>query len=187
LRRTRIAWGITGAGDYLAETMSIVKGIAEKDHVEVAVILSKNGQIVVKWYKLWDELASSFRTVKVEKGPNQPFVAGPLQVGRYSMLFVSPATANTVAKIVHGIADSLITNCVSQAVKGGTPVYIFPVDQKLGTVTTRIPGGKEIEIRTREVDVENVERLREMEGITVLRHPAEIEAVVSSIAPDEGR
>lgn len=50
-------------------------------------------------------------TAYVEKGSNAPFVAGPLQVGYYPLFFVSPATANTVAKIAYGIADTLITNC----------------------------------------------------------------------------
>jgi len=38
------------------------------------------------------------------------------------------ATSNTVSKIAYGIADSLVTNAVAQAVKGGVPVYIVPVD-----------------------------------------------------------
>jgi dihydromethanopterin reductase (acceptor) len=41
---------------------------------------------------------------------------------------VSPATSNTVAKIAHGISDTLITTCVSLAVKGGIPVIIVPSD-----------------------------------------------------------
>ena len=38
-----------------------------------------------------------------------------------------------------------------------------------------------ITIRTRRVDVENVERLKDMESITVLKHPFEIEQIVASI------
>jgi archaeoflavoprotein AfpA len=178
----RIAWGITGAGDYLAESLAIMKKISSDSEVEVTVLLSKNGELVVKWYRLWDDLKSTFGKVKSEKGANQPFVAGPLQIGYYSFLFVSPATANTVAKIAHGIADTLITNCVAQAIKGRTPVYIYPVDQELGSRQTQIPEGGMIPIKTRRVDVENAERLRNMEGITVLKHPIEIESIVASIA-----
>lgn len=181
MKKVRIAWGITGAGDYLSESLSIMKKISEDFDVEVTVLLSKSGEMVVKWYRLWDELQASFAKVKVEKGPNVPFVAGPLQVGYYRLFFVSPATANTVAKITYGIADTLITNCVAQAIKGGTPVYIYPVDQELGSRETQIPNGDVITIYTRRVDVENVERLRAMEGITVLKHPFEIEQIVASI------
>lgn len=181
MSKARIAWGITGAGDYLAESLEVMERLKQSLDVRVEVLASRNAEIVTKWYKLWDRLQSSFGRVLVERGPNQPFVAGPLQVGRYALLFVSPATANTTAKIAHGIADSLISNCVAQAVKGGTPVYVYPVDQRPGTLATETPGGKKIQIRTRSVDVENVNRLRAMEGITVLEHPAQIEAIVSSI------
>lgn len=181
MTQVRLAWGITGAGDYLSESLSVMKKISRNLDVEVTVLLSKSGELVVKWYRLWDDLKSSFKKVRVEKGPNAPFVAGSLQVGYYRLFFVSPATANTVAKIAYGIADTLITNCIAQAIKGGTPVYIYPVDQELGSRETQIPNGNVITIRTRRVDVENVERLKGMEGITVLRHPFEIEQIVASI------
>lgn len=181
MKKTRIVWGITGAGDYLAESLSVMKKISRDFEVEIVVLLSKDGELVVKWYGLWDDLKSGFGRVKSEKGANLPFIAGSLQIGHYSFLFVSPATANTAAKIAHGIADTLITNCVTQAIKGGTPVYIYPVDQELGSRETQIPEGDMITIRTRRVDVENVEAIRNMEGIIVLEHPFEIESVVASI------
>jgi archaeoflavoprotein AfpA len=180
--KIRVAWGITGAGDHLAESLSAMKQVSANLDVEVTVLVSRNAEMVVKWYRLWDDLKSSFEKVKVEKGANVPFVAGPLQVGYYHLLFVSPATANTVAKIAYGIADTLITNCVAQAIKGGTPVVIYPVDQELGSRETQVPEGETITITTRRIDVENAERITRMEGITVLKHPSEIEPVVAAVA-----
>ena len=177
----RFVWGITGAGDYLSESLSVIRRISGELGAEVTVAVSKNGEVVLKWYRLWEKLNSSFRKVMVEKGPNSPFLAGPLQVGYYSLLVISPATANTIAKIAYGIADTLLTNCVAQAVKGGTPVYIYPIDQKHGTLTTTTPDDRLITITTRRVDVENVDRIRSMQGISVLGHPAEIESVVASM------
>ena len=185
MKKIRVAWGITGAGDYVAESLAVMKKISRDFEVEVTVLVSKSAEMVVKMYKLWDDLTSSFENTKVEKGPNQPFVAARLQVGYYSVFFISPATANTVAKIAHGIADTLITNCVAQAIKGGTHVHIYPVDQELGSLETEIPGGKKITITTRKIDVENAERIRNMEGITVLKHPLEIGPVVASIASEK--
>jgi archaeoflavoprotein AfpA len=182
VKKTRIAWGITGAGDHVTESLAVMKKISREFEVEVTVLVSKSAEMVLKMYKLWDDLKSSFENTKVEKGPNQPFVAARLQVGYYSVFFISPATANTVAKIAHGIADTLITNCVAQAIKGGTHVHIYPVDQELGNLETEIPGGKKITITTRKIDVENAERIGNMEGITVLKHPAEIEPIIASIA-----
>jgi archaeoflavoprotein AfpA len=178
----QIVWAITGAGDYLGESLQIMKRVSNNYDVDITVLVSQNAEIVLKMYRLWDDLQSSFEKIKVERGPNQPFVAGSLQVGRYSLFLVSPATANTSAKIAHGIADTLVTNCVSQAIKGGMQVHIYPVDQALGSLETEVPGGKKITITTRKIDVENVERLRNMEGIVVLKHPRDMESVVSSVA-----
>ena len=185
MNKIRLAWGITGAGDYLAESLAVMKKISSDFDVEVTVLVSKNAEMVLKMYKLWDELRSSFEKIRIEKGPNQPFVAARLQIGYYPVFFISPATANTVAKIAHGIADTLITNCVAQAIKGGTHVHIYPVDQEFGSLETEIPGGKKITITTRKIDVENTERLKNMEGITVLKHPFEIEPIVASIASEQ--
>jgi len=176
--KVKVAWGITGAGDYLRESMDAMRELARDLGVEVTVLLSKNGELVVKWYDLWEDLNASFDKVRSEKGPNVPFLAGPLQLGHYALLFISPATGNTVAKIAHGIADSLITNCVAQTVKGGTPVYVYPVDQVAGSQQTEGPRGENITITTRQVDLENVAKLEAMPGIDVLKRPEEIVSVV---------
>lgn len=178
----KVVWGITGAGDYLRESVEAMKQLRQELGAEVTVVLSKDGHLVAKWYGLWEELESSFDHVKAEKGPNIPFVAGALQLGHYAFLFVSPATGNTCAKIAHGIADSLITNCVAQTIKGGTPVYIYPVDQRPGSQLTTGPQGEKITITARQIDLDNVERLRHMEGLTVLDHPDEIRAAAEDLS-----
>jgi archaeoflavoprotein AfpA len=171
----RFAWAVTGAGDLLLESLEVIKKIISIYDVEVTAILSKSGDVVLKWYRLREDLDKVVHEVGLEKGPNSPFYAGPLQIGHYDFFFVSPATGNTVAKIALGLADSLVSNCVSQAMKGGTPVLIYPVDQKPGNIVTYGPKGEEIVLRTREVDLENAEKLRRMQGITVLEHPYRIE------------
>lgn len=174
----KVVWGITGAGDYLSETINIMKTLQDKYSLDVTVVLSKSGKLVVRWYHFWDDLLQSFKKVMVEKGPNSPFLAGPLQLGKYAFFVVCPASSNTTAKIAHGIADSLISNCVAQAMKGGCPTYIYPVDQKVGRLTSVLPDGKKTIVTTRDIDVENVERLRCMKGIFVLSSPLEMEKIV---------
>ena len=64
---------------------------------------------------------------------NQKFsypITGRLSLGKYDLLIVSPATANTVAKIVHGIADSLVTNAVAQAGKGAVKTVMVYLKTK---------------------------------------------------------
>lgn len=185
MEKLRIAWAITGAGDYLIESMESMREVKEEFDIEVTVLLSKSGELVVKWYRLWDDLKANFDKVRPERGPNTPFVAGPLQLGHYAFLYVSPATANTVAKIAYGIADTLITNCVALTIKGSTPVYIYPTDQKPGSQLTESPNGEQIPITIRLIDVENAERLRKMEGITVLSHPSEIKPIAATLVDGE--
>jgi archaeoflavoprotein AfpA len=177
----RIAWGITGSGDKIRESVTLLKELAMKYELEVDVYLSKEGKTVLKFYKLFDEVKKSFPKVVSEVGPNAPFLSGKLQSGTYSLFVIAPATANTVAKIAYGIADSLLTNSAAQAMKVCVPVCIFPVDQKEGELITRLPNGKDLKIRIRKEDVENVERLRRMQGITVLSRLEDLEDVVRQI------
>ena len=174
----RIAWGITGSGDLIRETYEILVDIKNRTNVEIMVFLSKEGETVMKWYRMWDDIQRDFPNFKTDAGPNSPFIAGPLQVGHYDMLLVAPATANSVAKIVHGIADTLVTNVVAQTAKGDTPIYILPVDQVRGTVKTYAPSGREMDLKMREIDVKNSEALKEMENIIVLKDPEEIYGIL---------
>jgi archaeoflavoprotein AfpA len=170
----RIAWGITGSGDLIKETYEILVDIKKRTDYEFMVFLSKEGETIMKWYRMWDRIQNDFPNFKTDAGPNSPFIAGPLQVGHYDALLIAPATANTVAKIAHGIADTLVTNTVSQTAKGDTPIYIMPVDREKGTVITYSPQGRKMKLKMRDVDVENTRILAQMENITVLTSPDEI-------------
>ena len=61
------------------------------------------------------------------------------------------------------------------------PVYIFPVDQRKGEVTTDLPDGRKLTLTMRDVDIEAVDKLRKMPGITVLAHPDEIREVIKKL------
>jgi len=177
----RIAWGITGSGDHMRESVVLMEELAKKYNLEVHVYLSKEGEVVLKYYKLLKEVKGNFPRVSVEKSPNAPFLTAKLQLGTYSLFLITPATANTVAKMAYGIADSLITNSAAQAMKVDVPVYIFPVAQKEGEIITKLPNGSALKIRIREEDVENVEKIRRMQGITVLNRLEELEDVVKNL------
>ena len=164
----KILWGITGTGFLLQESIDLMKEIQEDFGVKLTVILSKEGAAVVKWYKKWLTLTEVVEKVKVEKSPNIPFYAGPLQLGKYDLFLVSPVSANTVAKIAYGIADTLITNCVAQAIKGGQIVYILPSDQDNEPIVTSRPDGSPLVLKIRDIELENIEKLKKMEGIVVL-------------------
>ncbi len=170
----RVAWGITGSGDRLRETVATMLDIAAKYDVEIAVYLSKAGEQVVKYYKLTDTLKEHFKAIRVEIDANTPFLAGQLQAGRYDFLVIAPATSNTVAKISMGIADSLLSNAAIMALKAFVPVYIMPSDYREGVVETELPDGRKLRMRIRKEDVEHVRKLAAMDGVTILEKPEEI-------------
>ncbi|NVM45890.1 MAG: archaeoflavoprotein AfpA [Candidatus Lokiarchaeota archaeon] len=163
-----LLWGITGTGYVLQESIELMKELQEDFNVKLTVILSKEGAAVVKWYKKWLALTEAVEKVKVEKTPNIPFYAGPLQLGKFDFFLCCPVSANTVAKIVHGIADTLITNCVAQAIKGGQIAYIFPSDQDTEPIVTSRPDGSPLVLKIRDIELENNRKLKKMEGIHVI-------------------
>jgi len=171
-------WGITGSGYVLQDSIDLMKEIQEDYGVKLTVILSKEGAAVVKWYRKWLSLTEVVEKVKVEKTPNIPFYAGPLQLGKYELFLVSPVSANTIAKIAYGIADTLITNCVAQAIKGGQIVYIFPSDQESKPIKTSRPDGSPLVLKIRDIELENIKKLKAMEGIVVLSEFKEIRNLI---------
>ncbi len=177
--RKKIAWGITGSGDRIVETVEVMKAIqkAYEDVLDVRVFVSKAGEQVIKYYKLFNDLEKNFDKVWVEINANSPFLAGQLQVKRYEFLLLAPTTSNTVAKISLGLADTLLSNAAIMAQKAFVPTYIMPCDYKPGIITTILPDGSEMKLRIRKEDAEHVERLRKMDDITVIETPKEIPAV----------
>ncbi len=174
-------WGITGTGYLIKESIDLMKELIEEYNIEITVMLSKEGAVIVKWYKQWNYLNEVIDKVRVEITPNNPFLAGPLQIGKYDMFLVCPVSANSVAKIVYGIADALIPNCVAQAIKGGIMVYLLPSDQHLEPIVTSKPDGTPLILKIRDIELENVARLRKMEGIVVISDFTELKSMIINV------
>jgi archaeoflavoprotein AfpA len=173
--RRKLAWGITGSGDKIRETFNVMRCLNEKHKdIEVEVFLSRAGELVTKFYKLDEELKEAFSKVFVEKNANSPFLAARLQLGEFDFFLIAPATSNTVAKFAHGVADTLITNSILQALKAYVPVYIMPVDYREGTTVTKLPDGRELKLRVRKEDATNVQRIANMEDVYTFEKPEEI-------------
>lgn len=173
-----LIWAITGTGYVLQESIDLMKDLQGNYGVKLTVILSKEGAAVVKWYKKWQALIETVEKVKVEITPNIPFYAGPLQLGKFDFFLCCPVSANSVAKIVHGIADTLITNCIAQAIKGGQTVYIFPSDQDTEPIVTSRPDGSPLVLKIRDIELENIKKLKNMEGIEVISNFNEIKSLI---------
>jgi archaeoflavoprotein AfpA len=178
-KKRKIAWGITGSGDRLVETVEIMKEAKKKyqDDVDIVVYLSKAGHKVVKYYKLVDDLKENFDKISVEIDANSPFLAGQLQTGKFEFLLIAPATSNTVAKISMGIADTLLSNAAVMGLKAFVPVYIMPSDYKEGIIDTKLPNGRDLRLRIRKEDVEHVKKLAGMDDVLILEQPEEIHRI----------
>lgn len=177
-KRIKLAWAITGAGDLITEIFNEMEELKKSGRADITVFMSKAAVKVVKLYRLSEKLSGISDKVKIEIDANTPFVSGALQTGTYDLLLVAPATGNSVAKIVHGIADSLITNAVAMTSKTDIQTYILPVEKEGQEVVTRLPDGKMLRLHTRDIDAANTAKLREMGGITVLDRPDDITKIL---------
>jgi dihydromethanopterin reductase (acceptor) len=144
----RIAWGITGAGHLLQESVNILVELSNKH--EVTVLLSGAGEEVLKMYGLFETVKNltggKYRELILENNQRASFpMTGRFSLGTYDLLIVSPTTSNTIGKIVNGIADTLVTNAVAQAGKGYVETCIIPVDLESGDLETVLPSKLELE------------------------------------------
>ena len=178
-KKKRVAWGITGSGDRLLEVFEVMRQIKNKqqDNIRITVYLSKAGNLVVKYYRLFKELQEKFDKTRTEINSNIPTLAVQLQSGKIEFLLIAPATSNTVAKIANGIADTLLTNAAIMALKAFVPVYILPCDFEEGVTITQLPDGSNMKIRVRKEDVEYVNKLAVMDGIVIIENPVEINQI----------
>jgi archaeoflavoprotein AfpA len=179
VKKKKVAWGITGAGDKIAEFIEVMKEIQKKyaDTMEIQVFLSKAADLVLKYYRLEDDLRQNFAKVRVELNSNAPFLAAWMQMRKYEFLLIAPATSNTVAKIANGIGDTMLTNATIMSLKAFVPVYIAPTDYREGTVYTKLPNGKEMKLRVRKEEVEQVRKIESMDDVFVLEGPQKIREV----------
>lgn len=176
-RKTCVAWGITGAGHFLAGCADVVAGLPD-----VHLFLSRAAEEVVRMYGLEARLAGGARHLYRESrtGASAPHVARLFQC-EYDCLVVAPCTGNSTAKFIHGIADSLITNLFAQAGKSRVPVIVLPSDVA-PEIDSPGPGGELVKVFPRPVDLEMVARLCSFPGVTVVSSLAELRGALEALA-----
>jgi archaeoflavoprotein AfpA len=176
VKKRKVAWGITGAGDKIQEIIETMKDLKKQseDVLEIDVYISKAGDTMLKFYRLDEELKQSFAKVTVESNANSPFLAGMVQSRKYEFLLIMPASSNTVAKLVNGIGDTLLTNSALMSLKAFVPVWIMPVDYRESVISTKLPNGKEMKLRVRKEEADQVRRLEATEDVRVFENPAKV-------------
>ena len=179
VKKRKVAWGITGAGDKISDFLDVMMQIKKQyaDKVDIHVFVSKAGDMVLKFYNLENRLRQNFEKVQVEVNANAPFLAAWMQMGKYEFLLIAPATSNTVAKIANGIGDTMLTNATIMSLKAFKPVYIAPTDYTEGICTTKLPNGKEMRLHVRKEEVEQVNKLRNMDDLHIVEGPNKISEI----------
>src|SRR5512136_2010944 len=93
-KKRKVAWGISGAGDKIAEILEIMRGVKKEyeNTVDIHVFLSKAAETVIKFYRLEEDLRKDFPKVFVELNANSPFLAGWMQIHKYEFLLIVPGS-----------------------------------------------------------------------------------------------
>ncbi len=167
----RFAWALTGSGHCLEESIALASRLPQVD-----LFLSAAAEEVLPMYGLRIEsLRERFRIFRDKTMSAVP--VGELYTEAYHTLVVAPATSNTVAKCAFGISDTLPTNMFAQAGKLGIPGLVFACDTE-PVVVTRAPHDW-VTLRPRNIELDNVERLRSIDHCRVLCSTAELEAALT--------
>lgn len=152
LETPRIAWGLTGSGHYLRESLEIIEALPNVD-----LFVTRAAAEVLGMYGIpLKSLREKMRVYQDHTASSVP--VGFLYTGHYHTLIIAPATSNTVAKCVAGISDTLVSNLFAQAGKCRIPSIVFACDSE-PTVVTEAPG-QTVTLYPRPIDLENTERLK---------------------------
>lgn len=162
----KIAWGITGAGHLLKESLELARSLEGVD-----IFVSPAGLEVLRMYG--EPLPDN---VIADKSASAA-ACRAFPADKYGLLVVAPATSNSVAKFVYGISDSLISTLFAQAGKSHVPIAVLPTDT--AAVIETMGATRPVKIHPRPIDLENVEKLKRFPGVKVA---ADIQQLTDAIA-----
>lgn len=168
--KPRFAWAITGSGHFLEESLALARTLPNVD-----LFLSRAGEEVLALYDIRIEmLREHFRVFRDKSASAVP--VGMFYSHHYHTAIIAPATSNTVAKCAFGLSDTLPTNIFAQAGKLGIPGIVFACDTE-PVVVTRSPHGW-VRLHPRNIELENVERLRAIDHCRVACSVDELRAAL---------
>lgn len=170
--KQRLAWAVTGSGHYLRECLQIIDALPDVD-----LFLSKAAAEVIAQYGFSHNVPRVFYDKTASSVPVEFFY-----YGTYHTVVIAPATSNTIAKMVVGISDTLVTNVYAQAGKCRVPCYVFACDTPPAhgaeSIESEAPRDNIVQVYPRRIDLENVEKLKEFETTTVV---GDVETLKSSL------
>jgi flavoprotein len=171
----RLAWAITGSGHYLRECLDIMHTLHDVD-----LFLSKAAAEVLQQYGYKHTAGKVYHDKTASSVPVELFYQG-----HYHSLVIAPVTSNTIAKMVCGISDNLVTNLYAQAGKTLIPSIIFACDTA-PELESDAPRDNVVKVYPRKIDLENIAKIKTYEATTVVEDmqalSASIQARLQSIA-----
>ena len=166
----RFAWMITGSGHLLEESLELAGRLPAVD-----LLLSKAAEEVLEIYGMHlEDLRQRFRVIRDKTASAVP--VGLLYDHHYHTVVIAPATSNTVAKCAMGISDSLPSNMLAQSGKLGIPGIVFACDTEPVVVTMGPQGW--VKLMPRNIELQNVERLRAIDHVRVACSIEELRAAL---------
>ncbi len=174
IRKQRIAWALTGSGHYLRECIEIINTLPDVD-----LFLSKAAAEILKQYGFAHNVERVYHDKTASSVPVEFFY-----YGAYHTVVIAPATSNTVAKMVCGISDTLVTNVYAQAGKCGVPSIVFACDTEpepeVGHLESEAPRENIVKVYPRRIDLENRQKLATFEATQVVDDMASLEASIEA-------
>ncbi|MBI3580821.1 MAG: flavoprotein [Nitrospinae bacterium] len=152
----KIAWGVTGAGHFLRESLGLYSGLSKG---RADVFVSRAGMEVIRMYSL-NPPEGAVCDATASTASCRAFATGA-----YDVFVVAPATSNSVAKFSLGISDCMMSTLFAQCGKSRVPIIVLPSDAEESVDS--MGATKPLKIYPRPIDLENVERLKKFPKVKV--------------------
>lgn len=167
--KKRLAWALTGSGHYLRECMEILDKLEDVD-----LFLSKAAAEILQQYGYTHKVGRVFHDKTASAVPVEFFYQSV-----YHTVVIAPTSSNTVAKMVCGISDNLVTNIFAQAGKCRIPSIVFACDTE-PELESDAPRENVVKVYPRRIDLENMQKLKAFEETTVAADMAELDAAIQA-------
>ena len=169
VEKQRMAWALTGSGHYLRECIDIINCLEDVD-----LFVSKAAAEILQQYGYKHNVGKVYQDKTASSVPVELFYQG-----LYHTVVIAPTSSNTVAKMVYGISDNLVTNIFAQAGKCRVPNIVFACDTE-AELESEAPREHMVKVYPRHIDLENTAKLKTFEATTVVENMQQLDAAIQT-------